>query len=98
MIDFLFDIVCGDKYWVMAFTVIDGVLYAVPCDDTPSGYYGEYKEKVKLSNLKANEFIDIKFDNDNVDAVLFIKDIFAENKDELIVVLASDSHDGFQPV
>ena len=93
MFDLIFDMVCEKEYHAMVLTSIDGILYAVPCEDSMSGYYPEHKKKVKLSNIKVTEFMNCKVDNENVDAVLFRK-----YKNELEIILVSDSWDGYQPL
>lgn len=93
MFDLIFETVCGKEYSAMALIVQDNVLYAVPCEDTMSGYYPEYKKKRKLSGFKVTEFMNCKVDDEVVDAVLFRK-----YKNELEIILVSDSWDGFQPL
>lgn len=93
MLDFIFGMVCGKEYHVMVLIVRDNILYAVPCEDAMSGYYPEYNKKVKLSDFKVTEFMNCKVDDDNVDAVLFRK-----YNNELDIILATDSWDGFQPL
>lgn len=93
MFDLIFEMVCENEYDVMALVVMDDTLYVVPCDDTPSGYYPVYKKKVKLSDIKVTEFMNCKVDDERVDAVLFRK-----YKNELEIILVTDTWDGFQPL
>lgn len=54
MFDFIFEIVCGDKYNVMVLTAKDGVLYGIPCEECMSGDYPNFGLKMKavMAELK----------------------------------------------
>ena len=86
MFDFIFEIVCGDKYNVMVLTVKDGVLYGIPCDECMSGDYPVINEKVKLSEAKICDF-----DLDEKDAIKISK-----HGNQIDIKLSNDSWDGYQ--
>lgn len=86
MFDFIFEIVCGDKYNVMVLTAKDGVLYGIPCEECMSGDYPVEKEKVRLTEAEITYF-----DLNGNEAIKITK-----HGNKMEVKLSSDTWDGYQ--
>ena len=84
---------CNKKYDIIAICVYDKELYAVPCEDTVSGIYPDYKQKVKLSNNLVSNFLFNDVEPFSKYAILF-----TNRNGFLEFDLAEDSWDGFQIV
>lgn len=81
---------CNGKYDIIAICVYDKEVYAVPCEDTMSGIYPDYKQKIKLSNDLVSQFI---FDNATHYAILL-----TNRNGTLEFYLAENTWDGYQIV
>lgn len=81
---------CNGKYNFVAICVYDKELYAVPCEETMSGIYPEYKQKIKLSNDLVSQFI---FESSDIYAILL-----TNQNGVLEFYLAEDTWDGYQIV
>ncbi len=86
MLDFIFDIVCDNKYNVMVLVIKDGVLYGIPCEEYISGDYPAYDKKVKLSESNITDF-----DLDGNEAIKITR-----YGNEMEIKLSSDTWDGYQ--
>lgn len=93
MLDYFLNKVCGKEYHILALIIMGNILYAVPCEDTMSGYYPVYNKKVQLSDFQITEFMNCKIDNEDIDAILL-----RIYKNELEIIPCYDSWDGFQPL
>lgn len=81
---------CNGKYDIIAICVYDKELYAIPCEETMSGIYPDYKQKMKLSNDLVSQFI---FEDKDTYAILLT------NRNGLLeFYLAEDTWDGYQIV
>ena len=83
---------CNKEYDIIAICVYDKELYAVPCEDTMSGIYPNYKQKVKLSNNLVSQFI---FDETNTADYAIL---LTNREGFLEFYLAENSWDGYQIV
>lgn len=85
MLDKIFEL-CNGNFDMIAICVYDKELYAVPCEETVSGIYPDYKQRIKISNFLVAEYLL----NDN-DAILI-----TNREGVLEVYYAEDSWDGYQ--
>lgn len=86
MFDFIFDLVCGDKYHIMVLYIEDNTLYGVPCEPYMSGDYPVVEKKVKLSECE------IRLDDDcDFKAIKVLK-----HNNKLDIRPTEDSWDGYQ--
>lgn len=102
MFDFLFEVVCGKEYNIMAITNYNGKLCAVPCDDAIGGIYPRYSKMVKLSEYKCELFNwnDFNFwevkDKSVRNSAIIIERCIHNDGYIFNIDIAEDSWDGFQ--